>query len=221
MTDSGLIFSIVPMTCFLSPCAKAGSASRTENRSTIQRSFIFLAPCSYFNPHRLTDVFSSDPFGGPIGSTQDDNVLLNCRKTQLVMMPLRIRRWIAAVQEIILLLFFLAVIRTLWIVLFHFELFFGGKRRQVPDEVNQLPTGIGVAVFRAAAECGHASKAHSIFDDPVNIAVAKILRCICAKIGRLGVKPAADHGVSAPIVAVADGAVIGKVQPGFALHGRR
>src|ERR1700747_883702 len=126
-------------------------------------------------------------------------------------MPVRIRRWLAAVQEIILLLFFLAIIRTLWIVLFHFELFFGGKRRQVPDEVNQLPTGIGVAVFRAAAEPGHASKAHSIFDDPENIALAKILRCICAKIGRLGIKSAADHGVPASVVAVADGAVIGEV----------
>jgi hypothetical protein len=138
------------------------------------------------------------------------------------MMLLRMRRWLAALQEVILLLFFLAIVRTLWIVLFHFELFFGSKRRQMPDEVNQFPTGIGVAVFGSgAAERGHASEAHSIFDDPENIAVAKILRSAYAKIGRLGLEAAADHGVSTPIVGMTNGAVIGEVQSRFALHLRR
>src|SRR2546425_7254354 len=37
VTDSGLIFSMVPMTCFLSPCAKAGNVTRTASKNTIQR----------------------------------------------------------------------------------------------------------------------------------------------------------------------------------------
>src|ERR1700756_4234678 len=35
---------MVPITCFLSPWAKAGSAIRTASRSIVQRSFMFLAP---------------------------------------------------------------------------------------------------------------------------------------------------------------------------------
>src|SRR5213594_4733717 len=46
VTDSGLIFSIVPMTCFLSPCAKAGDATITASSNIIQRSFMVLGSSS-------------------------------------------------------------------------------------------------------------------------------------------------------------------------------
>src|SRR5205809_3664632 len=46
VTDSALIFSMVPMTCFLSPCAKAGDATITASKNIMQRSFMVLGSSS-------------------------------------------------------------------------------------------------------------------------------------------------------------------------------
>jgi hypothetical protein len=93
----------------------------------------------------------------------------------------------------------------------------------VPDEAHQLPGQLGAAVVRfiTTAECGHAGKADTVFDDPENVAVRKVLGFCSAEIGRLGIKALANRSVAASVVAVAERAVIGEMQPAIALNFRR
>src|ERR1700722_10854662 len=101
----------------------------------------------------------------------------------------------AAFQEIIFFLLFVAILRTLWIVLFHFEFLLGGQRGQMTNEANEFPGAFDIVIMlRSCATKGrHSREAHAIFDDPENIAVRKFLRFFGAQIGWLGVQSAAKH----------------------------
>src|ERR1051326_3387250 len=144
---------------------------------------------------------------------------------RLMMVRLRFRRRFGgrAIQKIIFFLFLFAVLRSFGIVLFHFDFFFGSQRGQVPDETNQLPR-IGASLFGTVvigihtAEGGHARQTHTVFDNPENVTVRKFLRFAGAEVGGLGIEAAAEHGISAAIVAVANCAVIGKMKTSFTLH---
>src|SRR5438552_9858745 len=89
----------------------------------------------------------------------------------------------------------------------------------MPDEVHEFPGSVCVAVFRASSsERGHTGKAHAVLDDPKNIAVRKFLRFVGPEIGRLGVKSAPNLRVATAVIAVANRAVVGEVEPCFALN---
>ena len=73
-----------------------------------------------------------------------------------------------------------------------------------------------------ATECRHAREAHTVFDNPENLTVGKILRLGFAEVWRLGVHATSHHGVAAAIVAVADGAMVREVKASLAKDlGRR
>ncbi len=82
------------------------------------------------------------------------------------------------------------------------------------DKSHQFPAVFFGAVL--AAKGRHAGKAHSVFDDPEEFAVAELLGFLGTQVRRLGLQIAADHGVSAAIIRMADGAVIGEVQASVA-----
>src|SRR6267378_4465997 len=84
---------------------------------------------------------------------------------------------------------------------------------KVADEVNQLPTALHASVLAASGKCRHSCEAHAILDDPEQFAVGKILRFRLAQIRWLGVEAAANHGLTAAVVAVADGAMIREMHP--------
>src|SRR5262245_7129166 len=106
----------------------------------------------------------------------------------VVMRVLRFRLRHAALQELFLLLFFRAVFRSLWIVPLHLQPFFRRQLRQMPDESHQLPTVFAASVFVRCTKRRHSRKAHSIFDDPENLAVAKLLGVRAAQIRRFRIE---------------------------------
>jgi len=92
---------------------------------------------------------------------------------------------------------------------------------KVADEVNQLPAVQHASVSAAIGKCRHSCKAHSILDDPEQLAVRKVLRFRQTQIRWLGVEAAANHGLPAAVVGVADGAMIREMQPRIAQILRR
>ena len=118
----------------------------------------------------------------------------------------------AAVQELLLLDFLTYFIRTLGIEPLHVELLLSGKLREVPDEIHQLPTGIGRVI---SAKGGHAGQSDAIFDYEEELAIAHALGVFSAEIGRLRVHPRAECRLATPIIAVTNRAVIGEVRTSF------
>ena len=119
----------------------------------------------------------------------------------------------AGVQEFLFLALLFEFVRCFRIEIFHLSLFVPGKPRQVPDEAYQLP-GIHVPIAWLA-ERGHTSETYTIINRIVNFAVGLGLGCGLPHVGRWRVHGSAQHGISAPVVGVAGGAVIGPVRLGF------
>src|SRR5689334_12202334 len=97
--------------------------------------------------------------------------------------------------------------------------------RQMTDEMDQLPTILPAAVISACMvvlhiirKGRHGGEAHAIFDNPEQFPVAQVLRRRFAQVRGLWIKAATDRRVSAAIVSMTNGAMIGKVQPRFALY---
>src|SRR5271168_156827 len=121
-------------------------------------------------------------------------------RTLMLRRPGTLRLWCSlrrsTIQEVVLVLLFLAVLRSLRVIAAHFHTFFGVQLRKVADEQHQLPAVIAAAVD---AERRHAGKAYAMLDDPKNLAIGKFLRIRLAQIRRLRIHPASQHG---PPVAV-------------------
>jgi len=79
--------------------------------------------------------------------------------------------------------------------------------------MHQFPAVLISSVSVTIAERRHAGKAHAIFNNPKYFAIRQILRVRTAQVRRLGIKAATDDGLAAAIVAVANRAVIGEMQP--------
>src|SRR5438045_506218 len=62
------------------------------------------------------------------------------------------------------------------------------------------------------AEGRHTSEAHTVFNNPEDFTVGKILSFGPTQIWRLGIKAATDHRIAATIIAVANSAMVGEVQ---------
>ena len=124
-----------------------------------------------------------------------------------------------AAEKVVFLLFFLTVFGSFWIVAFHLHLFLGRKVREMANEADQPPT-VFLRALRSAKR-RHTRKANAIFNDPKYFTIGQLLGIAVAKIGRLGIQPAAHHGVAAPVISVANSAMISKVQPGIAEALRR
>src|SRR5246127_1565012 len=229
---------MVPITCFLSPWARAGSVIRTASRSIVQRSFMFLAPSNSVIAQCVPDIQSgagrkkskrdsfptgSEPSVASLGMTNSRKPRSVAPVSPSVVVLLGLGRRLGSVQEVVFFLLFLAVVGTFWIVFFHFEFFCRSERGQMTDEAHQFPAIFDIVIVfgSSAAKRGHSGKAHAVLDDPENVAVRKLLRLVSAKIGWLGIQSMAKHGIAAAVVAMADGAVIGEVQTSLALNFRR
>src|SRR3979411_2862070 len=92
-------------------------------------------------------------------------------------------RWSPAIQKIPFLLFFQAILGTLWIISFHLRSLLGPQLRQMTNESHQFP-----AIFLSSriSESRHARKSHAILDNPEKFTVGKSLRLLQSQIGRLG-----------------------------------
>ncbi len=82
--------------------------------------------------------------------------------------------------------------------------------------MNQPPIVLHPPVLAAIGKRRHSREPHAVLDDPEQLAVGKILRFRQTQIRWLGVKATANHRLPAAVVAVADSAMIGKMQPRIA-----
>src|SRR5882762_6558405 len=112
-------------------------------------------------------------------------------------------------QEFVFFLLFLAVRRAFRIVPLHFHAFFRGELRKMANKAHQLPT-IFLRAVRAAKR-RHACEAHTIFDNPENFTIRELLRLLPPQVRRFRIEIAAEWRIAAPVVGVADGAVVGEV----------
>jgi hypothetical protein len=93
----------------------------------------------------------------------------------------------------------------------------GVNRREVADQVDELPRG--VVVRRVVPAPGrHAGPPDAVLDHGEQLAVRKVLSLGPGHVGRFGIEVAADPGLAAAVVAVAEGAVVGEVRAGLREH---
>src|SRR6266404_1005647 len=109
----------------------------------MKQSFMFLAPSNYFIAQCAEDIQSgTQGWKSPREILPASFGMTNSgRGPRLVMIVVRFcgRFNGAAVQEIIFFLLFVAILRTFWVVLFHFEFLLGGQRGQMTNEANEFP----------------------------------------------------------------------------------
>src|SRR5258705_7745566 len=132
----------------------------------------------------------------------------------MMMLAFRFLLHRVAAKKLVFFLLFLAVARALGIVLLHLHALLGGKLRQVPNKANELPA----ILFRAvrAAKRRHAREAYAVFNNPENLAICQLLRLLTPQIWRLWIQIASKRCVTASVIRVAYGAVIGEVQSSVA-----
>ena len=99
--------------------------------------------------------------------------------------PRRRRRY--PVQKIIFLLFLQPIGGTLRVIALHLQTLLRRELRQVPDEVDKLPTVLFGAGTRKRR---HSRESHSIFDNPKKFAIGELLRFREPQVRRLGIKSA-------------------------------
>src|SRR5882724_1402420 len=194
VTASALMLCRIPITCFLLPCAVTATA--------IMNSEIITAAIRGF----IAPPFISTRF--PLIFT----ILLMVMRRRTP----GLRR--SALQEFLFLLFFRTIVGPLWIVPLHLHALFHGQLRQVPDESHQFPAIVGASMLVRSAECRHARKSHAIFNNPKKFAVRKFLCVLATQVRRLRIESMPHRIVSAAIISVADGAMVGKVPARFTLY---
>src|SRR5690349_20551957 len=119
-TEPGPIFSSVPLTWTLLPCAKETAAANASRSATARnRRFIDSSRCEWrwFTRGSLRVLLL--------------RFRLSCGR---------------CIQELFFLLFFRAFFRPFWIIPLHFQAFRSCQIGEVPNEVHQLPTVLSFAV---------------------------------------------------------------------------
>src|SRR3954462_6453476 len=79
--------------------------------------------------------------------------------------------FVLALEELLVLQFLFELGSTRRVQACHFFELLGGEIRQVPDKVHQLP-GVGI-VCTSLAPCRHAGQSHSVFNDPIQLAIGQ------------------------------------------------
>src|SRR4029079_9647374 len=93
---------------------------------------------------------------------------------------------------------------------FHLPNLVFGQRRQAGDDVDERPAG-ALALGRAGPPRRHAREADTVFDDREELPIGARLRGAPAHVWRTRIQAAADGRLSAAVVPVAHGAVVGEV----------
>src|SRR6185503_3952304 len=126
-----------------------------------------------------------------------------------------------SVQEFLLFLLFFTVSIAFRIRTLHAVKFVRGQAGQVADEDHQLPAVL-VVVIAGLTPCRHARPANAVVDDVIKLAITELLGGRQPHVRRRRIEVLSNLGVAVAFVAMAGGAVIGKV-PGRLLQnlGRR
>src|SRR5437762_2071663 len=115
-----------------------------------------------------------------------------------------------ALQELLVFLHLSPFLRTLWIETLHFKFLFSRKLGEVADEADQVPAR-ALALLAAVAPARHPSEAHAVFDDVEQLAVRQLLGLRQPQVGRSRIEVAPHLRLAAPVVRMADGAVVREV----------
>src|SRR5260370_22419457 len=136
-----------------------------------------------------------------------------CLLRVLVMVHCGCRRsWFRiAFQEFFFFLLLLNFIGRFRIEVPHRGLFSIRELRQMPNEDDELPT-VHIVIARIA-ERWHSAQADPVFDGVVEFSVGKLLRVLLAHVRRARIHRRAVHGVTASVVGMAGGAVVGPMWP--------
>src|SRR6266571_7726276 len=84
----------------------------------------------------------------------------------------------------------------------------------MPDEMNELPRLL-IRFGGVLPPCGHAGQTNAILDDVKEFAIRQGLGCRGRHVGSLGIEVLSDFGPAPTVVAVAEGAVVREMGPGF------
>src|SRR5580704_74232 len=115
-----------------------------------------------------------------------------------------------AIQKVIFVFFFFAILRAFWVVAGHFDALFSRELWQMPYKMDQPPR---IVTHTVAGKGGHAGKAHAVLDNPEKLPVGVILCLSLAQVGRFRVQAAAKQPVAAAIVGMTDRAVVREMEP--------
>ena len=115
-------------------------------------------------------------------------------------------------QKLFYFFFFLHFLGTFGVELLHLFQFLLAELWQVADKMDQLPT-ILIFLRRVVSPRRHAGQAYAIVNDVEQLPIGERLCVSLAHVGRLGIQMLPDLGLPAAVIAVAGGAMIGKVRP--------
>src|SRR4051794_38840608 len=110
-------------------------------------------------------------------------------------------------------LFFLPFCRTLRVQSLHLFTLLELHVRQVPDEVNEFPRVPFIVIGRAPS--WHSSKADSVLDNVEQLAIAEVLSRRSSHVRRRGIHLSPHAAVTASVISVARGAVVGPMPASF------
>src|SRR5437773_10944301 len=120
---------------------------------------------------------------------------------------------LALIQKLLFFHFLLLLSGTFRIKRLHLTLFRWRELGQMPYKKDQLPA---VVVFSFGAPGRHSGKPNAVMDDVVDLSIREVLRCRQPPVRSLGINVLADLGLSGPVIAVANRAMIGEVSSRFA-----
>ena len=122
-------------------------------------------------------------------------------------------------QKLVFHLFFFYLRRTARVVFLHVLQFIRSQTWQMADEQHQMPR---IVIVRPSyAPSGHSREAHAVLDDVVNLTIRKILRLRQAHVRNARIKLLPHLRRAAAVVAMATGAMVREMPPGFHQQLRR
>src|SRR3954471_7491087 len=119
-------------------------------------------------------------------------------------------RLFLAFQELLVLLHLPPLVRRLRVQLLHLQLLPGREPGKMPQEGDEMP-GLALALFATVSPGWHSGQPDSVLDDVEKLTIGEVLRARQAQVGRRRKQIPAHLGAAAPVVRVADGAVVGEV----------
>src|SRR6266851_2195861 len=117
---------------------------------------------------------------------------------------------LVALEELLVVLHLAPLLRALRVEAFHLQLLLWGELREVADERDQVPAR-ALALLAAVSPGGHPGEANAVLDDVEQLTVRELLRLGQPQIRRPWIEVAAHLRLPAPVVRVAEGAMVRKV----------
>src|SRR3954471_8377079 len=119
-------------------------------------------------------------------------------------------RLFLAFQELLVLLHLAPLVRGLRVQLLHLQLLPGRQAGKMPQEGDEVPC-LFLALFATVSPGGPPVQPDSVLDDVEKLTIGELLRPAQAEIRCRGKQVPTHLRVAAPVVRMADGAVVGEV----------